>query len=86
MTAKQHIDAEPQRCEECERNIREIIAEKDAIIAVLKDEIRFLQDQNNQRLEKITHLTAQLMKKATVPLLKETEVSDTHRTSNPSQS
>ena len=85
MNSKQHIDSESQRCEECERRMREIIAEKDAVIAVLKDEIRLLQDQNIQRLEKITHLTAQLMKKATVPLLKETEVSDTHRTSNPSQ-
>jgi hypothetical protein len=55
--------------------MREIIAVKDAMIAALNDEIRFLHEVHHQQLEKIIR-AAHAAGAHTVQLLQKPEVSD----------
>ena len=75
MNPKQHNNGEPQRCEECERRMRAVIAGKDAMIAALTDEIRYLQELHHQQLEKIIR-GSYAAADHPVPLLQKPEVSD----------
>jgi hypothetical protein len=75
MNQKQHIDFKSHRCEQCEYILRELIAEKDAFIAALKDEIQFLRDANNKLLEKLEREQYEIADQ-TMQLLKKPEVSD----------